>query len=508
MAESDDQSIPSLEADAKDATQRGLYDGFEAYRTPTNENYRDVLQRGFIVPDTNVFLNFYRYNEQTRNDLFAVLRDLGDRLWVPSQVMEEFWRNRENVLQDPGDVKKTTKDLRKKRDEAVGILHWWINRVGLPADHGTDLDATISESFTKIIDSIGKFADQDASQFVRDTNKDPVLAGLEEILQGRIGTPFEAAEYENACAESKRRADQKRPPGYNDVRNADAGPSGDYLIWVQVLQEAKHRQQDVLVVTGDVKDDWWRKEHGELRGPRPELVEEMKRLTGMTLYMLRPESLLLHARQFLRVKVDDQSVQDIERVAESKRIAGTVKWFDNDKGFGFILSDEGGDVFVHYSEIAGRGYRSLEAGERVAFVIEETDKGPQASNVEILKVSAPRPQPRPGTRPMPYPFGKIRVYELAKEFGVESKDVMAKLQQMGEFVRSASSTIDAPVVRRLREEFGSNQASGADHYSVVRPAYSIPPPPVRPAPSGAQGQQWEIDPYTDPGDSDRDASYF
>src|SRR5580698_6645803 len=56
---------------------------------------------------------------------------------------------------------------------------------------------------------------------------------------------------------------------------------------------------------------------------------------------------------------------------------------------------------------------------------------------------------------------KVRVYELAKEFGVESKAVMAKLQEMGEFVRSASSTIEAPVVRRLKEAFAAQQPRGA-----------------------------------------------
>ncbi|HEY9242871.1 MAG TPA: translation initiation factor IF-2 N-terminal domain-containing protein, partial [Streptosporangiaceae bacterium] len=55
-------------------------------------------------------------------------------------------------------------------------------------------------------------------------------------------------------------------------------------------------------------------------------------------------------------------------------------------------------------------------------------------------------------------MAKVRVYELAKEFGVESKAVMAKLQEMGEFVRSASSTIEAPVVRRLKDEFGGQAA--------------------------------------------------
>ena len=57
-------------------------------------------------------------------------------------------------------------------------------------------------------------------------------------------------------------------------------------------------------------------------------------------------------------------------------------------------------------------------------------------------------------------MAKVRVYELAKEFGVESKAVMAKLQEMGEFVRSASSTIEAPVVRRLKDEFASQSQAG------------------------------------------------
>ena len=56
-------------------------------------------------------------------------------------------------------------------------------------------------------------------------------------------------------------------------------------------------------------------------------------------------------------------------------------------------------------------------------------------------------------------MAKVRVYELAKEFGVESKAVMAELEKMGEFVRSASSTIEAPVVRRLKEQFAGGGRS-------------------------------------------------
>src|SRR5262249_42555028 len=67
-----------------------------------------------------------------------------------------------------------------------------------------------------------------------------------------------------------------------------------------------------------------------------------------------------------------------------------------------------------------------------------------------------------GTGPRRSVVAKVRVYELAKEFGVESKAVMDQLKEMGEFVRSASSTIEAPVVRRLKEAFSANPAKSAE----------------------------------------------
>ena len=63
------------------------------------------------------------------------------------------------------------------------------------------------------------------------------------------------------------------------------------------------------------------------------------------------------------------------------RKTGVVKWFNADKGYGFIRQEDGPDVFVHYSAIQGAGFRSLEEGERVEFEITEGQKGKQASNV-------------------------------------------------------------------------------------------------------------------------------
>ncbi|ADY73792.1 cold-shock DNA-binding domain protein [Desulfurobacterium thermolithotrophum DSM 11699] len=65
-----------------------------------------------------------------------------------------------------------------------------------------------------------------------------------------------------------------------------------------------------------------------------------------------------------------------------EKLVGTVKWFDSKKGYGFITADNGQDVFVHYTGIAGTGFRTLEEGERVSFNITESNKGLKAVDVE------------------------------------------------------------------------------------------------------------------------------
>ena len=64
---------------------------------------------------------------------------------------------------------------------------------------------------------------------------------------------------------------------------------------------------------------------------------------------------------------------------------GTVKWFNADKGFGFITAEDGKDIFAHYSQINATGFRTLEEGQAVTFDVAQGQTGPQAENIEIVR---------------------------------------------------------------------------------------------------------------------------
>lgn len=69
----------------------------------------------------------------------------------------------------------------------------------------------------------------------------------------------------------------------------------------------------------------------------------------------------------------------------SERETGTVKWFSSEKGYGFVVRDQGGDVFVHHTQIEGTGYRTLQEGQKVEYSVIQSEKGLQAQQVKPIE---------------------------------------------------------------------------------------------------------------------------
>ncbi|MBB4661988.1 PIN-like domain-containing protein [Conexibacter arvalis] len=351
---------------------KGLFDGFEGYRTPSQDAYRRVLTQGIVAVDANVLLNLYRYTEQAKNDLLAVLASLGSQLWVPNQVVVEFWRNREGVLRDPRGTERAARELVDARDRATATIRAWANRVSLPPAEERRLIDTLLGAYSTVIDGVDAFSDRSGERAARDTGSDVVLGRLEAVLDSRVGPPLESDAHAVAVAEARRRIEELVPPGFKDKSKDGDGAAGDYLVWEQLLIEASRRRSDVLFVTGDVKEDWWRRERGELRGPRLELVAEMRSRSEGNLLMLTPSMLLSIARSVLDVEVHEESVENAERVdrllAGEERASSGDGWTIDalDELFDRLAAEGGPHVEVVARAAASDGFVSRDEVYEIA----------------------------------------------------------------------------------------------------------------------------------------------
>jgi cold shock protein len=117
------------------------------------------------------------------------------------------------------------------------------------------------------------------------------------------------------------------------------------------------------------------------------LVPEDKNVTNLALQQTRPPAFASQSGkpQLLRKIRSRPAILRKQGVAPLAQYKGTVKWFNNAKGYGFLGRDGGADVFVHYSSIQRDGYKSLKEGDEVEFDIIQGSKGPQADQVYRLK---------------------------------------------------------------------------------------------------------------------------
>ncbi|MFZ4182357.1 PIN-like domain-containing protein [Streptomyces pseudogriseolus] len=270
----DDRGTMAIDT-STDANVRGLFDDFGAFRTPTPADFSSVLTHGLVSPDANVLLNAYRYTEQARADLLSALGALGDRLWVPHQVLVRFWRNRETTISDARSTDaKAAEEMSDHSTQAVQTLRTWANRVALSDDDFNDLRDRLTEIFEEGRKKINEVGEGEWQHIRHDTSTDPLIAKLESALADRMGSPFSPEDRTTMTALGNKRVADRVPPGYMDAKKDGDGAVGDFFVWEQLLHEASRRQCDVPFVTADAKETWWRKERGHNRGPRPELTAE------------------------------------------------------------------------------------------------------------------------------------------------------------------------------------------------------------------------------------------
>ncbi|MCE7010008.1 PIN-like domain-containing protein [Kibdelosporangium philippinense] len=233
-------------------------------------------------------------------------------------MLHEFWRNRESVLRNPRGTPETLKQLDNQRSKALTQITQWVKIASLSTQDISTVVRTLRVAFDSVRDAIEEHEDNQNDLFAKDTNADPLIGELEQILDGRVGPPLPQEELPHLIEEGKRRVEAEIAPGFKDVKAKGVdGAVGDFLVWEQVLRQAKLTGRDVLLVTAENKPDWWRMVRGELRSPHPDLIKELRTRAGVDIYMLQPQRLLDHAMAALKVSVHEGSSESVARVGSS-----------------------------------------------------------------------------------------------------------------------------------------------------------------------------------------------
>jgi predicted nucleic acid-binding protein len=295
---------------------RGMYDDFAGHRVPDDVEVVGALRTATVALDTNVLLDLYRFSDATREAVLAMLAGLGDRLFVPHQVMREFWRNRIDVVtrRDRPAAQARERIGRHLGATAVAVRAW-ATPSGMAGAARDELLGRIGALRQDLLDAVT--AQLPVPVDPRGT-PDPVLDRLERLLAGRVGPAPDPDEWADAIARGHERAARRVPPGYLDAAKADSelpeGGAGDYLVWSQSIAEVARRGTgDLVLVTGDGKTDWWVRRGAVFVGPRPELSDELWAACGARLTLLRPVDLLRQAGG-LGVPVSEASIAEADRV--------------------------------------------------------------------------------------------------------------------------------------------------------------------------------------------------
>jgi len=312
------------------------YDLFPGYHPPAREERQDAYQRGLVSIDANALLDLYRFSERARKEYFRVLEVLRPRLFITHQAASEFYRNRLTVVESRlNAAEDKIREIKKPLDSVVERIREFANRYQIDEYERQRLIELVDNLFSDLTASIRGAGAYDLTSDQVKAATDSVLKRLELLLAGRVGDALNETAYRQAIAEAMRRKDARIPPGYADERKrAPEQQAGDYLIWQQLIDEARLHGRPVLFVTNEAKEDWILEgPSDQILGPRPELVLEMRREANVQLHMVSVVGLLREAPEYLGTTVSPSTIQEAEllpvrREVNSVYTSDAIEQFD------------------------------------------------------------------------------------------------------------------------------------------------------------------------------------
>ena len=261
--------------------------------TFTNEKEENLWNDAVFVFDTSSVLEIYSCVNNAQQTIMKILEHFKDRIWIPAQVKYEYMKHRDEVLLKPISEKyKTPKGinldlvnsiddfLKKTNDE---YYHPYI-------DNQSQIDiSTINNELKERIEKVIKIQKQQyekRKKEIKEVINDDII--YQTFMQLTYGVPFSYQEILEIIKEGEFRYRNGLPPGYMDDEKSGVRLYGDLIIWKEIIKYASANNKSIILISNDVKDDWYLKENKDKKitlEPRHELIKEFNDETGQNFWM-------------------------------------------------------------------------------------------------------------------------------------------------------------------------------------------------------------------------------
>ncbi|EOU1878253.1 PIN domain-containing protein [Clostridium perfringens] len=264
--------------------------GYIPYDEETN---KELWDKATFVFDANIFLNLYRYSNETKNQVIDCLEKISDRVWIPYQTGKEFFANRVNTILAQEkvytDLEKSL-SMKDKINSIESIRH-----------------TTLDEQKEKMIDIIKKcekeiknVLEEDKSNYQSLIYDDPNLNKILKVFENKVGEEPSKEEYAKYIKIIDERYKKEIPPGYKDITKSGDEKYGDAINWFEIIEFAREEDKNIIYVTDDQKEDWVEIRGGKKIGPRKELLDEFFKETGENIIgIYNTENFLKYSRKYL-----------------------------------------------------------------------------------------------------------------------------------------------------------------------------------------------------------------
>jgi len=293
---------------------------FPEYYKPADKEFEELWENCIFIVDTSVLLNLYEYSAKSRDEFLSILNKISNRLWIPYQVGKEYHSRRPHIIREQKEnYHKIQEKIEATRNKLISDIDTEKSIEYHPFIDKKELIKKIDELFSKIT----SYLNECETKYPDLTNKDNIGEEIDRLFENKIGDEYSREKLKELYDTGKKRYEQKIPPGFSDQQKGNEKQYGDFISWIQILEYAKVKNQPVVFITDDEKNDWWlihdyQRPTQEIILPHPRLIKEFVLETNNRFYMYNSENFIKAYSKFLKEKVSNHTIKEVRNLRDQQ----------------------------------------------------------------------------------------------------------------------------------------------------------------------------------------------